>query len=58
MLVISLGCKSATKQAEGCEYYWKNPEECGDHDTREFNAVEMCCACPGNSRSYQIHTYK
>lgn len=29
----------------GCEYYSSVPTACGEHDTEDFRAAELCCVC-------------
>ena len=31
------------------EYYDTNPDECGNYDTEDFVAADLCCACYGTS---------
>ena len=33
-----------------CEWYWGQEGMCGDFDTRNFNATQMCCACDGGKK--------
>lgn len=30
---------------DGCEWYDSYPDACGEYDTNEFSANDMCCAC-------------
>ena len=38
----------------GCEQYDWYPSMCGDNDTAEFIAGEMCCACGGGTNEPRI----
>ena len=35
---------------EYCRDYWGNPDWCGQYDTADFRAREMCCACDGGEQ--------
>ena len=37
-----------------CTWYDLHKDECGDHDTDEFHAYSMCCACQGKSDNIHI----
>ena len=32
------------------DYYDANPDECGNYDTEEFVAADLCCACMGGAQ--------
>ena len=32
---------------DGCAWYENNAGKCGDYDTDEFIAADLCCACGG-----------
>ena len=34
----------------GCIFYDVRPDQCGDFDTSEFIAAEVCCSCDGQGR--------
>ena len=36
-------------EGDSCDWYDSNPQGCGEYDTAEFNAGQMCCACNGGS---------
>jgi hypothetical protein len=45
------------ENGNGCAYYSSVPTACGDHDTSDFEAEELCCACQlSESESYSEST--
>ena len=42
---VTYGFTDATN--DGCDWYDANPSSCGNWDTADFLANEMCCACDG-----------
>jgi hypothetical protein len=37
---------------DGCSWYTAIPEDCGDYDTDDFSALDMCCACINSELEY------
>ena len=35
------------------DYYENSPKECGKYDDKNFQAIDMCCAC-GGGRTYEL----
>ena len=35
------------------DFYENSPEECGKYDDKNFQAIDMCCAC-GGGRTYEL----
>ena len=47
------------KKGQTCDYYEKNPSECGKHDSinytkNDFVARNRCCVC-GGGKTYGFH---
>ena len=40
----SLG-SARDEDGDGCAYYEKAPEDCGEFDDSDFSAIGMCCIC-------------
>lgn len=43
----SLGFRAS--DGDNCDWYIDTPSDCGDYDTENFHAYEMCCGCGGGS---------
>jgi len=39
-------------QNDFCLWYYDFEDKCGQHDTLEFKASELCCACGGGSKAW------